>query len=41
MIKKKIKLLLDFFNDFQNIIDKKEMSDLMLICAEKVKEIEL
>ena len=39
--KKKIKLLLDFFNDFQNIIDKKEMSDLMLICAEKVKEIEL
>ena len=38
---KKIKLLLDFFNVFQEIIDKKEMSDLMLICAKKVKEVNI
>ena len=40
-MKKKIKLLLDFFNVFQEIIDKKEMSDLMLICAKKVKEVNI
>ena len=30
-----------FFNDFQKIIDKNKMSDLLLICATKIKEIRI
>ena len=38
---KKVQDLLVFFNDFQKIIDKNKMSDLLLICATKIKEIRI
>ena len=36
---KKIDILLGLFNDFQKVIDKNKMSDLLLICGKKIKEI--
>ena len=35
----KIDILLGLFNDFQKIIDKNEMSDLLMICGKKIKEV--
>ena len=40
-VKKRFKISLVFFNDFQKIIDKNKMSDLLLICATKIKEIRI